>query len=80
MHYLLVCYHSEIEGNDEAGNRQRRVVKKGSLREKLPPSLKIKSTDLRLLNPIGQGTYTNYVETVPLLHVAFNHDYQENLA
>ena len=44
-----------IEGNDEAGNRQYVVVKKGSLREKLPPSLRIKSADLRLLNPIGQG-------------------------
>ena len=49
-----MCGHSEIEGN-EAGNRQR-IVMRGSLREKLPPSLNIKSANLRILNTIGQGT------------------------
>ena len=40
---------------DPAGNTQH-VMVKGSIREKLPPSLNIKSANLRVLDPIGQGT------------------------
>ena len=38
------------------GNTQH-VTVKGSIREKLPPSLSIKSVNLRVLDPIGQGSY-----------------------
>ena len=50
---ILVYYCSEAE----AGNRQQAVLK-GSLIG-LPPSLNIKSEDLRVLHPIGQGIDSN---------------------
>ena len=73
---FLVCCLSEIESN-ELGNRQR-VVVRGSLRENLPPSLNVKSANLRVLHPIGQGTSmtTTYDNVIV---IDFNH-YQENLA
>lgn len=54
---MLPPEYSVIGGN-EGGNRQR-VVVRGSLREKLPPSLKVKAANLRVLQTIGQGT-NNY--------------------
>ena len=49
-------YHNETEGNEnkDSGSIQH-VMVKGSLRGKLPPSLNIKSADLKVLDPIGQG-------------------------
>ena len=52
-------YHAH-NGNDsdETGSTATTlgVVMKASLREQLPPSLNIKSANLRVLDPIGHGT------------------------
>ena len=49
-------YHAH-NGNDsdETGSTDTTVMK-ASLREQLPPSLNIKSANLRVLDPIGHGT------------------------
>ena len=54
------CEDNEIEGEKSesssiADNAQHMVIS-GSVREKLPPSLNIKSSNLRILDVIGQGT------------------------
>ncbi len=36
-------------------NHERSMVVRSSLKSKLPPTLIIKSTNLRVLDPIGQG-------------------------
>ena len=53
-----------IQGNDAEENLdssfapERYMVVRSSIKSKLPPTLIIKSTNLRVLDPIGQGTAT----------------------
>ena len=61
----VICYHNETEGNEseDSGSTDNtwHVVVKGSLKKKLPPYLSIKSTNLKILDPIGQGTIATAV-------------------
>lgn len=47
---------SKDYGTSSSGALQHmHVVVRGSLKAKLPPSINIRSADLRVLDPIGQG-------------------------
>ena len=54
---LDVMSHHSADSADH--DNTQHVVIRGSFRDKLPPSLKIKSADLRVLDPIGQGIIDN---------------------
>ena len=69
IHYLFFAYrnahhemnviHSNVadenEDLDSSTAPERYMVVRGSIKSKLPPTLIIKSTNLRVLDPIGQG-------------------------
>ena len=46
------------DSNSESINAMKTVALRGSLKEKLTLSFIIKSTNLKILNPIGQGCIT----------------------
>ena len=49
-------YHAHNGNDSDETDTTPGVVMKASLREQLPPSLNIKSANLRVLDPIGHGT------------------------
>ena len=46
---------ASIDGLDSSAAPETYVVVRGSMTSKLPPMLVIKSCNLRILDPIGQG-------------------------
>ena len=58
LHEMNVIHDNFDEENkdlDSSTAPERYMVVKGSIRSKLPPTLVIKSRNLRVLDPIGQG-------------------------
>ena len=52
----MVADEASIDNEDQPGAlEQRYMVVRNSLNSKLPQTLIIKSTNLRVLDPIGQG-------------------------
>ena len=58
---MSVIHDHNIEENKDSESSmytapERYMVVRGSMKSKLPPALVIKSRNLRVLDPIGQGT------------------------
>lgn len=55
-HNIIDEENKDLESSTYTAPERYMVVNKGSMKSKLPPALVIKSCNLRVLDPIGQGT------------------------